>query len=90
LFESEGLNGFISQKIEVKEPQILAPFLFWPPIIKEMDIHIAFKIMGIMHCSVFYLKHDVSETGFCLRLQVDPISYSQSLSLDARNKTSKV
>jgi hypothetical protein len=22
-------------------------------------------ILDIIHCSVFYLKHDVSETGFC-------------------------
>jgi hypothetical protein len=24
-----------------------------------------------MHRSVFYLKHDVTEAGFCLRLQVE-------------------
>jgi hypothetical protein len=31
-------------------------------------------ILDIIHCSVFYeyLKHDISETGFCLRLQVEP------------------
>jgi hypothetical protein len=28
--------------------------------------------MDIIHRPVFYLKHNVSETGFCLRLQVDP------------------
>jgi hypothetical protein len=27
----------------------------------------------IIHRNVFYLKHKVSETGFCLRLQVEPI-----------------
>jgi hypothetical protein len=29
-------------------------------------------IMVIMHCPVFYLMHNVSETRFCLRLQVIP------------------
>jgi hypothetical protein len=28
------------------------------------------KFLGIIHRPVFYLKHDVSDTGFCLRLQV--------------------
>jgi hypothetical protein len=27
-------------------------------------------ILSVIHRPVFYLKHDVSETGFCLRLQV--------------------
>jgi hypothetical protein len=27
--------------------------------------------MDIIHCPVFYLKHDVSETEFCLRLHVE-------------------
>jgi hypothetical protein len=27
--------------------------------------------MDIIHRPVFYLKHNVSETGFCLRLQVE-------------------
>jgi hypothetical protein len=29
-------------------------------------------IVGIYHLLVLYLKHDVSVTGFCLRLQVEP------------------
>jgi hypothetical protein len=28
--------------------------------------------MGIIHYPVFYLKHDVSETEICLRLQAEP------------------
>jgi hypothetical protein len=28
--------------------------------------------MDIIYRPVIYLKHDVSETGFCLRLQVEP------------------
>jgi hypothetical protein len=28
--------------------------------------------MDINHCPIFYLKHDVSEAGFYLRLQVEP------------------
>jgi hypothetical protein len=27
-------------------------------------------VLNIIHCPVFYLKHDVSESGFCLRFQV--------------------
>jgi hypothetical protein len=30
------------------------------------------SILGIIHRPVFYLKHDVSETRFCLRLEVEP------------------
>jgi hypothetical protein len=26
----------------------------------------------MIHRPVFYLKHDISETGFCLRFQVEP------------------
>jgi hypothetical protein len=29
-------------------------------------------ILDIIHRHVSYLKHDISETGFCLRLQVQP------------------
>jgi hypothetical protein len=28
--------------------------------------------MGIIHIPVFYLKHEVSEAGFYLRLHVEP------------------
>jgi hypothetical protein len=28
---------------------------------------------GLVHRLAFYRKHDVSESGFCLRLQADPI-----------------
>jgi hypothetical protein len=34
---------------------------------------ITITIMDIIHRPVFYLKHEVSETGFFLRLQVGPI-----------------
>jgi hypothetical protein len=34
-------------------------------------------ILGIMHRPVFYLKLYVSETGFCLRLQVGPTHLGQ-------------
>jgi hypothetical protein len=33
--------------------------------------------MNIIHRSVFYLKDDVSETGFCLRLQDKLFSSAQ-------------
>jgi hypothetical protein len=28
--------------------------------------------MDIIHRPVIYLKHDISDTGFCLHLQVEP------------------
>jgi hypothetical protein len=33
--------------------------------------------MDIIHRPVFYLKHNVLETGFCLRLKVEPTELSQ-------------
>jgi hypothetical protein len=33
-------------------------------------IALTFTILGIIHRPVFYLKHTVSDTGFCVRLQV--------------------
>jgi hypothetical protein len=33
--------------------------------------YIAIKILGIIHRSGFYLKHEVSENGFCLLLQLN-------------------
>jgi hypothetical protein len=35
-------------------------------------IDITITILDIIHRPVFYLKHDVSETGLCLRIQVEP------------------
>jgi hypothetical protein len=35
-------------------------------------INITITIRDIIHHSIFYLKHDISETGFCPRLQVEP------------------
>jgi hypothetical protein len=34
-------------------------------------INITVTILDIINYPVFYLKHDVSETGFCLCLQVE-------------------
>jgi hypothetical protein len=36
-------------------------------------INITITILDIIHRTVFYLKHGVSETGLCLFLQVEPI-----------------
>jgi hypothetical protein len=33
---------------------------------------ITITILEITHRPVYYLKHSVSETGFCSRLQVEP------------------
>jgi hypothetical protein len=38
-------------------------------------INITITIMGIIHRPVFYMKHDVSETGFCLRLQTETAQF---------------
>jgi hypothetical protein len=35
---------------------------------------VTITILDIIQLPVFYLKHDVSETGFCLRLQVEHLS----------------
>jgi hypothetical protein len=35
-------------------------------------VNIAITILDIIHRRFFYLKQDVSETGFCLRLQEVP------------------
>jgi hypothetical protein len=35
-------------------------------------INIIITILDIINRPVFHLKHHVSETGFCLRLQVEP------------------
>jgi hypothetical protein len=46
-------------------------------------------ILDIIYLSVSYLKHNVSESGFCLRLQVEPTQMglidSYSLSPDRRH-----
>jgi hypothetical protein len=34
-------------------------------------------ILNIIERPVFYLKHDVSETGFCPCLQVEPTQMAQ-------------
>jgi hypothetical protein len=52
-------------------------------------------ILDIIHRPVFYLKHDVSETEICLRLQMEPsqldpidrASLSLSLSLRTGERT---
>jgi hypothetical protein len=38
--------------------------------LRQWYINIAISILSIIHRPVFYLKHDISETGYCLRLQV--------------------
>jgi hypothetical protein len=35
-----------------------------------------FHTLDIIHRRAFYLESDVSETGFCLRLQVEPTKLS--------------
>jgi hypothetical protein len=37
-------------------------------LVKSVTISITIAILNISHRPIFYLKHDVSETGFCLRL----------------------
>jgi hypothetical protein len=43
------------------------------PTILTKTLSITLKILEIIHRPVFYLKLDVMETGFCLRIQVEPV-----------------
>jgi hypothetical protein len=58
---------------------------------KVTDITIT--ILYIIHRPVLYLKQDVSETRFCLRLQAEPTQLGQidrtSLSLSLRTPATK-
>jgi hypothetical protein len=38
---------------------------------ENQNIYIFTTVLDIIHRPLFHLKHTVSETGFCLRLQVD-------------------
>jgi hypothetical protein len=38
-------------------------------------INVTLNILDIINPSVLYLKHNVSKTGFCLRLHVEPIEW---------------
>jgi hypothetical protein len=40
--------------------------------LQRLFINITITILDIIYHPVFYLKHDVSETTFCPRLQVEP------------------
>jgi hypothetical protein len=42
-----------------------------------LSIYITITILDIIHRSVFYLKHYVSETGFCLCFQVEITELAQ-------------
>jgi hypothetical protein len=35
-------------------------------------IDITITVLDFIQCPFFYLKHNVSETGFCLHLQAEP------------------
>jgi hypothetical protein len=41
-------------------------------VLLKMCLQVTITIHNIIYRIGFYLKHDVSETGFCLRLQVEP------------------
>jgi hypothetical protein len=46
-----------------------------------MLLHVCDDILiklDIIHRPVFYIKHDVSKTGFCLRLQIEPTQLGKS------------
>jgi hypothetical protein len=46
-----------------------APCKIWT---RDFNMYVTITILDFIHNPVFYLKHDVSETGFCPRLQVEP------------------
>jgi hypothetical protein len=41
-------------------------------LVAHSFLYVTITILHIIHRPVFYLKLNVSETGFCLRLQVEP------------------
>jgi hypothetical protein len=57
-------------------------------------INVAITILDIIHRSIFYLKHGATETGSCLRLQVEPTQFGPihgaSLSPDTSSNTNMV
>lgn len=55
------------------------------PHVLDTEIHIERNLtitmcLDIIHL-FFYLKHNISETGFSLRLQVNVLSWAQSIQL---------
>jgi hypothetical protein len=46
---------------------------------------IAFVIWGIIRRTAFYLKHSFSETGFCLRIQVESVQLGPTDRASLRN-----
>jgi hypothetical protein len=45
--------------------------------LRQLHINTTITIPDIIHRPVAYLKHDILETGFCLRLQVVPTQLGQ-------------
>jgi hypothetical protein len=50
-------------------------FIYITNIAQRKIANIIITILDIIHRPVFYLKLKVSETGFCVRLQVEPIPF---------------
>jgi hypothetical protein len=50
-----------------------------PHLLKMINIRliVTTTVLGIIQHPVFYLKHNVSETGFCVCLQVEPTQLAQ-------------
>jgi hypothetical protein len=46
---------------------LMLPIGLW-----RLHIIITINILDIIHSPVFYLKHNISKTGFCSRLHVKP------------------
>jgi hypothetical protein len=43
------------------------------PRFLDLDTCSTITILDIIHRRIFYVSHRVSDTGFCLRLQAEPI-----------------
>jgi hypothetical protein len=82
--EYSGSQGFLIQALErnryanlfgcrdMSERQSTHPFVLWATVFDD-GILIQLLLLVIIQPPVFfYLKHNVSDTGFCLRLQVEP------------------
>jgi hypothetical protein len=52
--------------------RILSSTAIFKQLLLFYKLRVTFIILDIISSSVFYLKHDISETGFCPRQQMKP------------------
>jgi hypothetical protein len=65
--ECKNTSGFVNHL-----HQNLSLSHFYQITVSKLYPIITITVLGIIHRPIFYLKHDISETEFCLCLQVEP------------------